>query len=130
VNFKHTNTDWGTWDVHLVGDFIGNGKAQVLRYDRAAGLASIVGLDQQGAVNLDHTNLGWRTTWDVLVVGNFIGNGKSQVLLYDRAAGQADVVGFDQQGAMNLDYTNSGWRTTWDSLSAVDSNVQAQSVPF
>ncbi|HEY1979127.1 MAG TPA: hypothetical protein VGH13_03500 [Xanthobacteraceae bacterium] len=75
-------------------------------------------------------NLGWRTTWDVLVVGNFIGNGKSQVLLYDRAAGQADVVGFDLQGAMNLDYTNSGWRTTWDSLSAVDSNVQAQSVPF
>jgi hypothetical protein len=93
-----------------------SGLPEMLLYDRAAGQADVVGFDNSGAMNLDHTNGGWRTSWDLAVVGNFVGNGRSQVLLYDRAAGQADVVGFDNSGAMNLDHTNGGWRTTWDTL--------------
>jgi hypothetical protein len=99
-----------------VGDFIGNGRQQVLLYDRTAGQADVVGFDSTGNTNLDTTNSGWRTSWDLIVVGDFIGNGRQQVLLYDRTAGQGDVVGFDSTGNTNLDTTNSGWRTSWDQI--------------
>jgi hypothetical protein len=51
----------------VVSDFVGNGRSQVLLYDRAAGHADIVGFDDNGAMNLDHGNDGWRTTWNILV---------------------------------------------------------------
>jgi hypothetical protein len=56
-----------------VGDFLGNGKNQILLYDRNAGEADVVGFDGNGAVNLDHTNQGWRKTWTYVgVLGQFL----------------------------------------------------------
>jgi hypothetical protein len=43
-----------------LGDFIGNGRDQLLLYDRAAGQADVVGFDDNGSVTLDLTNSGWR----------------------------------------------------------------------
>jgi hypothetical protein len=114
-NLDTTNSGWrNSWDVIVAGDFIGNGRQQILLYDRAAGQADVVGFDANGRTNLDTTNSGWRSSWDVIVAGDFIGNGRQQILLYDHAAGQADVVGFDSNGRTNLDTTNSGWRSSWD----------------
>jgi hypothetical protein len=118
-NLDTTNSGWRTsWDVIVAGDFIGNGRQQILLYDRAAGQADVVGFDANGRTNLDTTNSGWRSSWDLIVVGDFIGNGRDQILLYDRAAGQADIVGFDANGRTNLDTTNSGWRGSWDVIVA------------
>jgi hypothetical protein len=115
VTLDTTNSGWRTtWDEIVVGNFVGNGREQVLLYDRADGEADVAGFDDFGQMNLDTTNSGWRTSWDVIVVGNFIGNGRQQILLYDRNAGEADVVGFDDSGVTNLDTTNSGWRSSWD----------------
>jgi hypothetical protein len=115
VTLDTTNSGWRTsWDLIVVGNFLGNGRQQILLYDRTAGQADVVGFDATGTTDLDTTNSGWRTSWDLIVVGNFVGNGRDQVLLYDRTAGQADVVGFDNTGKTNLDTTNSGWRTSWD----------------
>jgi hypothetical protein len=107
-----------SWDTIVAGNFIGNGRQQVLMYDRNGGAAAIVGFDNNGKINLDPTDSNWRTSWDIFVVGDFIGNGKDQVLAYDRSAGQADVVGFDIHGNPNLDTTNSGWRTSWNLITA------------
>ncbi len=117
VSLDTTNSGWRTsWDLIVAGNFVGNGKQQILLYDRAAGQADVVGFDANGKTNLDTTNSGWRTSWNLIVAGNFTGNGRQQILLYDRAAGQADVVGFDATGKENLDNTNSGWRTSWDQI--------------
>jgi hypothetical protein len=113
-NLDTTNSGWrSSWDVIVAGDFIGNGRQQILLYDRAAGQADVVGFDSNGRTNLDTTNSGWRTSWDAIVAGALIGNNRQQILLYDRAVGQADLVGFDSNGNTNLDMTNSGWRNSW-----------------
>ena len=105
VNLDPTDPNWRkSWDIIVVGDFIGNGKDQVLLYDRSAGQADVVGFDVHGNPNLDTTNSGWRTSWNLITAGNFVGNGRSQIVLYDRNAGHADVVGFNNAGLeVNLD---------------------------
>ena len=106
-------------DLIVVGDFIGNGKDQVLLYDRAAGQGDVVGFNASGRTNLHTTNTGWRTSWDLITAGRFVGNGRSQIVLYDRTAGHADVVGFNNVGKeVNLDTGNDGWLTTWDVMVA------------
>ena len=90
--------------------------SNVVLYDKTAGQADVVGFDAGGAMNLDHTNPGWRNTWDVITAGAFTEARFPTLVLYDRNAGQADVVGFDAGGAMNLDHTNLGWRNTWNTL--------------
>ncbi len=117
INLVTQNTGWRTsWDLMVVGNFIGNGQNQLLLYDRSAGQADVVGFNGSGNQNLDNTNSGWRTSWNTIVSGKFIGNGRSQILLYDPSAGQADVVGFDNNGKTNLDVTASGWRSSWDTI--------------
>jgi len=121
VNLDFTNSGWrNSWVMIVAGYFLGNGRQQLLLYDRNAGQADVVGFDDAGKTNLDFTNSGWRNSWDMIVVDDFLGDlltsGLQQVLLYDHNAGQADVVGFNAQGAVNLDNTNSGWRTSWDMI--------------
>jgi hypothetical protein len=36
---------------------------KLLLYDKGAREADVVGFDQNGAVNLDRTNTGWRRSW-------------------------------------------------------------------
>lgn len=105
---------------------------RLLLFDKAAGDSAVVGFNASGAVNLDHTNHGWRTSWDVIVPGAFTAAGLPTLALYDRTAGEGDVVGFDAGGAQNLDHTNRGWGTTWDVLIAGDfvGNGRSQLVLF
>ena len=100
----------------VAGEFVGNGREQVVLYDRNAGQADVVGFDATGSMNLDTTNSGWRGSWDVIVAGDFVGNGREQILLYDRNAGQADVVGFDATGNMNLDAAAIGQGVQLDTM--------------
>jgi hypothetical protein len=109
-----------SWDMIVAGGFLGNGRQQVLLYDRNAGQADVVGFDASGKVNLDFTNSGWGNSLDIIVAGDFLGNGRQQVLLYDRNAGHPEVVGFNAAGQADLDVKNSNWRYSWDMIVAGD----------
>lgn len=106
-----------SWNLITAGKFVGNGRSQIVLYDRAAGHADVVGFNNAGLeVNLDTGNDGWLTEWDVMLGGQFLQNGRDQILLYDRTGGQIDIVGFDNAGKMNHDLVNFGVRTTWTDL--------------
>ena len=118
-NMNLDNTFSGApWDIvtggYIAGNFVGNGRMQVLIFDRDAGSADILGFETTGGIPNLHTSFsGWPSSGTVVVAGNFIGNGCAQVLIYDPSAGTADVFGFDATGNMNLHTTISGWRTSW-----------------
>src|SRR5205823_216391 len=57
VTLDTTNSGWRTsWDPIVAGDFVGNGRQQVLLYDRAAGQADVVGFIGTG--NPDRVYIG------------------------------------------------------------------------
>jgi hypothetical protein len=119
VSLDAFNSGWSkSWDLFVVGDFIGDGRQQVLAYDRNAGQAAVIAFDSKGGVSLDATNSGWRKSWDPIVAGDFLGDGRQQVVAYDSKFGQADVIAFDSKGGVSLDNTNSGWRKSWDLIVA------------
>ncbi len=51
----------------MAGNFVSNGRNQVLLYDRAAGQADVVGFNNTGGTNLDTTNSGWRASWTEVI---------------------------------------------------------------
>ena len=69
VNLDTGNDGWLTeWDVMLSGQFLHNGRDQILLYDRKGGQIDIVGFDNSGKMNHDLVNFGVRTTWTDLGV--------------------------------------------------------------
>jgi hypothetical protein len=69
VNLDTGNDGWLTgWDVIVTGNFLQNGRDQILLYDRTAGQADVVGFDTTGKTNLDTVNFGLRTTFDTMLV--------------------------------------------------------------
>lgn len=106
INLRRSGSGWRTsWDLIVVGNFIGNGRDQVLLYDRAGGTADIVGFDGNGNVNLDTSNTGWRSSWDWMVPGHFLGNQTSEVWLCDRGGNVSEIVAFDAGGNFNTPRT-------------------------
>jgi hypothetical protein len=118
LTLKASNTHWRTtWDMIIVGDFLGNGKDQVLLYDSGAGDADIVAFDTLGRESLDAQNPKFGKPWDILVAGSFMNSGRpQQVLAYNRAAGEGSVIAFNGKGIMTSETPNTGWRTTWNSI--------------
>ena len=69
VNLDTGNDGWLTqWDVMQTCSLLGNGRNQILLYDRTGGQIDIVGFDNNGKSNHDAVNPGVRTTWTDLVV--------------------------------------------------------------
>jgi hypothetical protein len=69
VNLDTGNDGWLTgWDVMVGGNFIGNGRDQILLYDHAAAQADVVGFDSTGKANLDTVNTGLRSSWTNVIV--------------------------------------------------------------
>jgi len=88
---------------------------------RFAGLGAacdIVGFDWNGAVQVDRTNNGWRSSWDVMIAGAFTRTDRDQLVLYDRAGGALAIVGFDGTGLANLDKTDDTLRSNWTTVVA------------
>ena len=65
-------------------------------------VCDIVGFGLNGEVQVDFTNIGFRSTWDVMLAGAFTRRDRDQIALYDRAGGALAVVGFDNAGRANL----------------------------
>jgi hypothetical protein len=69
VNLDTGNDGWLTeWDVMLAGQILGNGRDQILLYDRTGGQIDVVGFDNSGKMNHDAVNFGVRNTWTDLAV--------------------------------------------------------------
>jgi len=88
---------------------------------RFAGLGAacdIVGFDSNGAVHVDRTNNGWRSSWDVMIAGVFTRTDRDQLVLYDRAGGALAIVGFDGTGLANLDKTDDTLGSNWTTVVA------------
>jgi hypothetical protein len=88
---------------------------------RCGGLGAvcdIVGFDSAGHVQVDFTNIGFRSTWDVMLAGAFTRSDRDQLVLYDRAGGALAIVGFDNSGRANLDRTDGTIGSNWTSVVA------------
>jgi hypothetical protein len=88
---------------------------------RFAGLGpacDIVGFDSNGAVQVDRTNLGWRSSWKKMIAGAFTRTDRDQIVLYDPAGGALAIVGFDGTGRANLDRTDDTVGSNWTTVIA------------
>jgi hypothetical protein len=89
-----------------------------VRFGGLGAACDIVGFDSNGAVQVDFTNIGFRSTWDVMLAGAFTRSDRDQIVLYDRAGGALAVVGFDNTGRANLDRTDDTIGSNWTTLVA------------
>jgi hypothetical protein len=89
-----------------------------VRFGGLGAACDVVGFDGHGAVQVDRTNIGFRSTWDVMLAGAFTRSDRDQIVLYDRAGGALAVVGFDNTGLANLDRTDDSIGSNWTTLVA------------
>ena len=114
VNAGSTPNGWksmgaapaSTWQVVGVGDFDGNGLADVLLHNQSTGEVGAWLLQPGGAPN------GWKSmgaapasAWKVVGVGDFDGNGLADVLLHNQSSGEVGAWLLQSGGAPN------GWKT-------------------
>jgi len=110
------HSNWrSSWDIIVPGDFGGDGRTDLLFYDRNAGYGEFYTTDGNGGITLLRTQPGWRTTWDIIVPGQFGGNGRTDLLFYDRETGTAQFYATDG-GAIHQLRTYTNFRTTWHSI--------------
>lgn len=87
-----------------------------VRFGGLGAACDVVGFDANGAVQVDRTNIGFRSTWDVMLAGAFTRSDRDQIVLYDRAGGALAIVGFDNTGLANLDRTDDSIGSNWTTL--------------
>src|SRR5262249_40575889 len=90
-------------------------------FARFAGLGpacDIVGFDANGALQVDRTNLGFRSSWQVMIAGAFTRTDRDQIVLYDPPGGALGIVGFDGTGLSNLDRTDETVGSNWTTVVA------------
>ena len=102
-----------SWYTIVPGDFGGNGRTDLLFYDRNAGYGEFYTTNDAGGITLLKAQPGWRTTWDIIVPGNFGGSGRTDLLFYDRETGTGQFYSTDG-GAIHELRTYTNWRRSWD----------------
>ncbi len=73
-----------TWNAIIPGNFGGDGRTDLLFYDRAAGQGEFYTTDGSGGLQPLRNHSGWRTTWNLIVPGNFGGDGRTDLLFYQQ----------------------------------------------
>jgi len=89
-----------------------------VRFGGLGAACDVVSFDANGDVQVDRTNIGFRSSWDVMLAGAFTRSDRDQIVLYDRAGGALAVVGFDNTGLVNLDPTDDSLGSNWTTLLA------------
>jgi hypothetical protein len=56
-----------TWDMIIPGDFNGDGKTNLLFYDRESGDYEFYRVNDNGSMTLTLRGSGWRKTWDMII---------------------------------------------------------------
>jgi len=119
--FTASTVDWTRGLSQDAGSWSAVDQITLNLFVRFAGLGAacdIVGFDSNGAVQVDRTNNGWRSSWDVMIAGAFIRTDRDQLVLYDRTGGALAIVGFDGTGLANLDRTDETMGSNWTALVA------------
>jgi len=102
-----------SWYTIVPGDFGGNGRTDLLFYDRNASYGEFYTTDDAGGITLLKAQPGWRNTWDIIVPGNFGGSSRTDLLFYDRETGTGQFYSTDG-GAIKELRTYTNWRRSWD----------------
>jgi surface antigen len=105
---------------NYLGKFSGDGRTEVLRYNRSAGTLDLLELNDDlstlSVVPLadSTTQQGqWGASWEVYI-GDFSGSGSDELLLYDRQHGTARFLTFYSDLSIRSDIEQTGWKTTWE----------------
>ncbi|MGH2615784.1 MAG: hypothetical protein ACRDJC_11130, partial [Thermomicrobiales bacterium] len=110
-----TYTGWRrTWDLIVPLRAYRPYPRTLLLYDRAAGEATLIAVDESGGFREVRTFFGWRTTWDILVPSEFPETPDlTGLFAYDRAAGHVTTLQFDAFGNFQELRNYPNWRKTW-----------------
>jgi hypothetical protein len=88
-----------------------------LMYDRVAGDASLLAVDQFGAVGEVRAFTDWRSTWDRIVASPFPRmEGVQGLIAYDSSIGHVGVFELDLFGNLRELRTYANWRRSWSSF--------------
>lgn len=105
---------------NYLGKFSGDGRTEVLRYNRTAGTFDLLQLsDDLSTLNVvpledSTTQPGqWGSSWEVYI-GDFSGGGGDELLLYDRQHGKARFITFYSDLSIRTDVAQTGWKSTWE----------------
>ncbi len=105
---------------NYLGKFSGDGRTEVLRYNRTAGTFDLLELSSDlstlSVVPLADptTQAGhWGSSWEVYI-GDFSGSGSDELLLYDRQHGTARFITFYSSLSIRTDTVQTGWKSTWE----------------
>ena len=101
-----------TWDLIVPGQFGGDGRTDLLFYDRETGRGEFYATDGAGKITLLRAHA-WDKTWDLIVPGQFNGDGWTDLLFYDREGGVGLFVATDGAGGA-ADLRQHAWDKTWD----------------
>jgi hypothetical protein len=101
-----------TWDMIIPGDFGGDGKTDLLFYDRDAGLYAFYTVSSNGKLSRLSDGDNWRKTWDMIIPVNFGGDGKTDLLFYDRDAGLYAFYTVSSNGKLSRLSDGDNWRKT------------------
>jgi surface antigen len=105
---------------NYTGKFSGDGRTEVLRYNRTAGTLDLLELSddfstlsvvpvEDGTMQQGH----WGASLEVYI-GDFTGSGGDDLLLYDRQHGTARFLTFSSDLSVRTDVVQMGWKSTWE----------------
>src|SRR5579859_5177558 len=102
------------------GNFAGDDRREVLRYNRATGAIDLLALSADGSsihvVPLsDHLTPagGWGSAWEVSI-GDLTGEGRDTLLLFDRVHAIGRFIRLNPDLSVGSDVEHTGWSSSWE----------------
>jgi hypothetical protein len=97
-----------TWSIIIPCNITGSQYADLLFYDRAAGVGEFYSTDGKGNLTLLSSQSTWRTSWTEIHAIGF-----TELMFYDATAGVGEFYTTDIHGNMTLLKSYTDWRKTW-----------------
>jgi hypothetical protein len=109
-----------TWDLFVPLLVERSVPRTCLLYDRAAGEATVIAVDEGGNFNELRRLSGWRRTWDNLTPSGFPRlAGVTGLIAYDSTAGLFTAMEVDAFGNVEELWSESTWRKSWSAFAPV-----------
>ena len=122
ANGGFTNNDanaagWAptNWSIAAVGDFNGDGRADILWRSDTGAISDWLGTSSGGFTNNDANAAGWApTSWHIAAIGDFNGDATDDILWRSDTGAISDWLGTTNGGFTNNDANAAGFApTTW-----------------
>jgi hypothetical protein len=118
---RFETSNWSNWwmtaDTHvLAGDFDGDGRDDVMKFDNGSPGGLWVGLARNGSFQTTNWSNWWMTADTHVLAGDFDGDGRDDVMKFDNGAPGGLWVGLsrgDGSAANPFRYATSNWSNWW-----------------